>query len=55
MLISSSYTRLSGLFQKNNIPVNQEYMVNSTTDIIHNIIHNCLDSQTHFVFYKTKK
>ena len=43
------------LFQKNNIPVNQEYMVKSTTDIIHNIIHNCLDSQTHFVFYKTKK
>jgi hypothetical protein len=43
------------LYQKNLIPVNKPYMVDTTTTIIENIISNCLDDQPHFTFYKTKK
>ena len=42
------------LFQKNNIPVNQYYIIKTVTNIANNIIKDCLDSQNHFKFYKTK-
>ena len=42
------------LFQKNNIPVNQYYIIKSVTTIANNIIKDCLDRQNHFKFYKTK-
>ena len=42
------------LYQKNMIPVNKSHMVESTTNIVQNIIKDCLDDQPHFTFYKTK-
>ena len=42
------------LFQKNNIPVNQYYIIKTVTNIANNIIKDCLDGQNHFTFYKTK-
>ena len=36
------------------IPVNKSHMVESTTNIVQNIIKDCLDDQPHFTFYKTK-
>lgn len=42
------------LFQKNNIPVNQYYIIKRVTNIANNIIKDCLNKQEHFKFYKTK-
>jgi len=43
------------LFQKNNIPINQYYIIKRITSIANNIINDCLEKQSHFKFYKTKK
>ena len=43
------------LFQKNNIPINKPKIINAATDIVNDVIINCLDNQKHFNFYKTKK
>ncbi len=43
------------LFQKNNIPINQYYIIRRITSIANNIINDCLEKQSHFKFYKTKK
>tara|TARA_R110000824_G_scaffold367869_1_gene557096 strand:- start:9 stop:446 length:438 start_codon:yes stop_codon:yes gene_type:complete len=42
------------LFQKNSLPVNKPYIIESATDIVNNVIIECLDKQNHFTFYKTK-
>ena len=42
------------LFQKESIPVNNPTIVNSSTQIIEDVIKDCLDTDTHFTFYKTK-
>ena len=42
------------LYQKNNIPVNNPEMIDTTTSIINSLIEECLDKQNHFEFYKTK-
>ena len=42
------------LFQKEPIPVNNPTIVNSSTQIIEDVIKDCLDTDTHFTFYKTK-
>ncbi len=42
------------LFQKNDIPVNQYYIIKRVTNIASNIIKDCLNKQDHFKFYKTK-
>lgn len=43
------------LYQKNNIPVNKPQMINVATNIVKNVITDCLETQKHFTFYKTKK
>ena len=43
------------LYQKNNLPVNKPYIIDSATSLVKDIISNCLDRQNHFTFYKTKK
>tara|TARA_Y100000592_G_C5397244_1_gene281306 strand:- start:403 stop:840 length:438 start_codon:yes stop_codon:yes gene_type:complete len=43
------------LFQKNTIPVHKPQIIDNTTLIINNLIKDCLNKQTYFTFYKTKK
>ncbi len=43
------------LYQKNNLPVNKPKIINAATYLIKDIIINCLETQNHFIFYKTKK
>jgi hypothetical protein len=42
------------LFQKDSIPVNNPLIVNTSKQIIQDVIEDCLDTNTHFSFYKTK-
>ena len=42
------------LFQKDITPVNNPTLVHTTTEIINDVIKNCLDKSEHFTFYKTK-
>ena len=42
------------LFQKNNIPVNQPYIIDAASGIANTVISECLNKQPHFTFYKTK-
>ena len=42
------------LFQKDVTPVNNPTLVHTTTEIINDVIKNCLDKSDHFTFYKTK-
>ena len=42
------------LFQKNNIPLNNLEIIDPSKEIINSVIDNCLDDNSHFVFYKTK-
>ena len=42
------------LFQKNNIPLNNLEIIDPSKHIINSVIENCLDNNSHFVFYKTK-
>jgi len=42
------------LFQKNSLPVNKPHIIESATDIVNNVITECLDKQNHYTFYKTK-
>ena len=43
------------LFQKEKIPVNNPLMVEESNRLITNIIDECLENNTYFEFYKTKK
>lgn len=43
------------LFQKDDIPVNNPLMINESNTIITNIIDECLENNSYFEFYKTKK
>ena len=43
------------LFQKDKIPVNNPLMVEESNRLITNIIDECLENNTYFEFYKTKK
>ena len=42
------------LFQKEITPVNNPTLVNTSKQIINDIIKDCLDKSEHFTFYKTK-
>jgi len=42
------------LFQKESIPINNPLIVDSSKQIIKDVIKDCLDTNTHFSFYKTK-
>ena len=42
------------LYQKNNISVNKPFIINRTTNIVQNIIVDCLEKQPHFTFHRTK-
>ena len=43
------------LYQKKGLPINQPILVESSKTIIHEIVNNCLDNNSYFTFYKTKK
>ena len=43
------------LYQKKGLPINQPTLVESSKTIIHEIVNNCLDNNSYFTFYKTKK
>lgn len=43
------------LFQKDNIPVNNPFMIEESNRLITNIIDDCLENNDYFEFYKTKK
>ena len=43
------------LFQKKGLPINQPILVESSKNIIYEIVNNCLDNNNYFTFYKTKK
>lgn len=43
------------LFQKDNIPVNNPFMIEESNRLITNIIDECLENNNYFEFYKTKK
>jgi len=42
------------LYQKNNISVNKPFIINRTTNIVQNIIVDCLEKQPHFTLHRTK-
>ena len=42
------------LFQKDSIPVNNPLIVSTSKNIIKEVIEECLDTNNHFTFYKTK-
>tara|TARA_Y100000589_G_C27184975_1_gene642286 strand:- start:1586 stop:2020 length:435 start_codon:yes stop_codon:yes gene_type:complete len=42
------------LFQRNITPVNNPTLVHTTSELINDVIKNCLDKSEHFTFYKTK-
>lgn len=43
------------LYQKKGLPINQPILVESSKTIIQEIVNNCLDNNSYFTFYKTKK
>lgn len=43
------------LFQKKHLPLNKPKIVNSTTKIINDVVTDCLEGDSIFTFYKTKK
>jgi len=43
------------LYQKKGLPINLPILVESSKTIIHEIVNNCLDNNSYFTFYKTKK
>tara|TARA_R110000787_G_scaffold155421_2_gene269173 strand:- start:1264 stop:1701 length:438 start_codon:yes stop_codon:yes gene_type:complete len=43
------------LYQKQGLPINQPNLLESSKSIIHNIVNSCLDNNSYFTFYKTKK
>ena len=43
------------LFQKKGLPINQQNILESSKDVIFNVVDNCLRNNNHFTFYKTKK
>lgn len=43
------------LYQKRGLPINQPNLLESSKSIIYNIVNTCLDNNSYFTFYKTKK
>jgi hypothetical protein len=43
------------LYQKQGLPINQPNLLESSKSIIHDIVNSCLDNNSYFTFYKTKK
>lgn len=43
------------LYQKRGLPINQPNLLESSKSIIHDIVNSCLDNNSYFTFYKTKK
>jgi len=43
------------LYQKKGLPINQPNLLESSKSIIHDIVNSCLDNNSYFTFYKTKK
>lgn len=42
------------LFQKKGLPINQPNLMESSKNVIYNVVENCLDNNNYFTFYKTK-
>jgi hypothetical protein len=43
------------LYQKKGLPINQPNILESSKDVIFNVVNNCLRNNNHFTFFKTKK
>lgn len=43
------------LYQKKYLPINQTNILESSKDVIFNVVNNCLHNNNHFTFYKSKK
>jgi hypothetical protein len=42
------------LFQKKGLPINQPNLMETSKNVIYNVVENCLDNNDYFTFYKTK-